>query len=38
MIVRIALFAVAIAAAAEGFYFVSGALVLCAIGAAVLGR
>jgi hypothetical protein len=38
MIVRIALFAVAIAAAADGLYFVSGALVLCAIGAAVLGK
>lgn len=38
MIVRLVLFAVAIAAAADGLYFVSGALVLCALGAAVVGK
>ena len=38
MIVRLALFALALAAAADGLYIVSGALVLCAIGAAVIGR
>jgi hypothetical protein len=38
MIVRLALFFVAIAAACDGLYYVSGALVLCALGAAVLGK
>lgn len=37
MIVRIALFLVAVAAACDGLYYVAGALVLCAFGAAVLG-
>lgn len=36
--IRIALFLVAIAAACDGLYFVAGALVLCAIGAAVLSK
>ena len=36
--IRIALFLVAIAAACDGLYFVAGALVLCAIGAAVLSQ
>jgi hypothetical protein len=38
MIVRLALFLVAIAAACDGLYIVAGALVFCALGAAVLGR
>lgn len=38
MVVRIALLLVALAAACDGLFFVAGALVLCAIGAAVLGR
>jgi len=38
MIVRIALGIGAIAAACDGLYFVAGALVLCAFGAAVLGK
>jgi hypothetical protein len=36
--IRFVLLLVAIAAACDGLYFVAGALVLCAIGAAVLGN
>jgi hypothetical protein len=38
MIIRISLLLVAIAAACDGLYIVAGALVLCAVGAAVLGK